>query len=103
MSANRETLLRSFRRRFGRPASLIAEAPGRANLIGEHTDYNQGHVLPLAIDLTLAVAAAPGGASVRAYSLDYHEEDDFSPADVKPPADGGWRNSVRGVAWALAA
>ncbi len=65
MSADRTALLDSFRRRFGRPAALVAEAPGRVNLIGEHTDYNEGHVLPLALDRSVAVAAAPGGDTVR--------------------------------------
>jgi len=74
MTADRAALLDSFRHTFGRPAQLVAEAPGRVNLIGEHTDYNEGHVLPLAIDRTVAVATAP---------------------------TGGWRNYVRGVAWAL--
>lgn len=106
MTANRSALLDAFRRRFGRPARLVAEAPGRVNLIGEHTDYNEGHVLPLAIDRTVAVAAAPQADgkpvwAVHAYSLDYDQEDIFSLAEVRPLPDGGWRNYVRGVAWAL--
>jgi len=101
MSADRTALLTAFRRRFGRPARLVAEAPGRVNLIGEHTDYNDGHVLPLAIDRTVAVATAPRDGGVRAYSLDYDEEDAFSLEDIRPLAEGGWRNYVRGVAWAL--
>ena len=101
MSADHATLLDAFRRRFGRPASLVAEAPGRVNLIGEHTDYNEGHVLPLAVDRTVAVVAAPREDAIRAYSLDYDEDDCFPPADIRPLPDGGWRNYVRGVAWAL--
>ena len=101
MSADRTALLDAFRRRFGRPARLIAEAPGRVNLIGEHTDYNEGHVLPLAIDRTVAVAAAPQADAVHAYSLDYGEDDSFSLAEIRPLPEGGWRNYVRGVAWAL--
>ncbi len=101
MTADRIALLDAFRRRFGRPARLIAEAPGRVNLVGEHTDYNEGHVLPLAIDRTVAVAAAPQPDAVHAYSLDYDQEDSFSLADLRPLADGGWCNYVRGVAWAL--
>ncbi len=101
MSADRTALLEAFRRRFGRPAQLVAEAPGRVNLIGEHTDYNEGHVLPLAIDRTVAVAAAPRADAVHAYSLDYDQEDSFSLAEIRPLPEGGWRNYVRGVAWAL--
>jgi len=101
MSADRAALLDAFRRRFGRPARLVAEAPGRVNLIGEHTDYNEGHVLPLAIDRTVAVAAAPQADAVHAYSLDYDQEDSFSLTEIRPLPEGGWRNYVRGVAWAL--
>ena len=101
MSVDRTALLDSFRRRFGRPARLVAEAPGRVNLIGEHTDYNEGHVLPLAIDRSVAVAAAPQADAVEAYSLDYDQEDCFPVAEIRSLPDGGWRNHVRGVAWAL--
>jgi galactokinase len=101
MTADRTALLDAFRRRFGQPARLVAEAPGRVNLIGEHTDYNEGHVLPLAIDRTVAVAAAPQADAVHAYSLDYDQEDSFSLAEIRPLPEGGWRNYVRGVAWAL--
>jgi len=102
MTADRATLLDAFRRAFGRPAQLIAEAPGRVNLIGEHTDYNEGHVLPLAIDRTLSVAAAPREGEVRAVALDCGEEDAFALEGFAPAPGGGWRNYVRGVAWALA-
>jgi galactokinase len=103
MSADRTAFLEAYRRRFGRTAQLVAEAPGRANLIGEHTDYNDGHVLPLAIDRTVAVAAAPApqSSAVTAISLDYAQEDSFPLSDIQPAPDGGWRNYVRGVAWAL--
>ncbi len=101
MSANRSALLDAFRRHFSRPARLVAEAPGRVNLIGEHTDYNEGHVLPLAIDRTVAVAAAPGGDTVLAYSLDYDEDDCFPLAEIQPLPGADWRNYVRGVVWAL--
>src|SRR5215475_4684000 len=51
-------LLEKFRSRFGTPAAVY-RAPGRVNLIGEHTDYNQGFVLPAAIGFSCWVAAAP--------------------------------------------
>jgi galactokinase len=102
VTADRRALLAAFRERFGRAAALVAEAPGRVNLIGEHTDYNDGHVLPLAIDRTVAVAAAPGRDEVRALSLNFDDEDAFSPTAVERLPEGGWRNYVRGAAWALA-
>ena len=101
MTADRAALRDSFRRAFGREAELVAQAPGRVNLIGEHTDYNEGHVLPLAIDRTLAVAAARREGAVRALALDCGEEDRFPPDGIAPAEGGGWRNYVRGVAWAL--
>src|SRR3990172_8002419 len=71
MSADLAALARAFARTFGRKPPLIAEAPGRVNLIGEHTDYNGGFVLPVAIDRTVAVAAAPrDDRTVQAHSLD---------------------------------
>ncbi len=54
---NRE-LIRLFRGRFGRPPEVAASAPGRINLIGEHTDYNEGFVLPIAIERRTTIAAA---------------------------------------------
>ncbi|PYV32097.1 MAG: galactokinase, partial [Acidobacteria bacterium] len=47
-----------FRRRFGREPEVVARAPGRVNLIGEHTDYNDGFVLPVAIDREIWVGVA---------------------------------------------
>jgi galactokinase len=102
MSADKDHLRRTFTATFGREPGLIAEAPGRVNLIGEHTDYNQGFVLPVAIDRTVAVAAAPNDAiQIRVHSLDFAECDEF-PINGAPLARGhGWRNYVRGVVWAM--
>ena len=52
---------RQFQQYFGKDSSFIAAAPGRVNLIGEHTDYNQGFVLPGAIDRNIYVALAANG------------------------------------------
>lgn len=104
MPADQELLFSQFQEAFGRPPALISEAPGRVNLIGEHTDYNGGFVLPMAIDRTVAVAASPrDGSTVRAISLDFGQRDEF-PADAVRRflgTRGGWRDYVRGVAWAL--
>jgi galactokinase len=72
------------------------------NLIGEHTDYNGGFVLPVAIDRTVAVAAARGeGKRVRVYSTEFDARDEW-PVDA-PRLTGRreWRDYVRGVVWAL--
>ncbi len=89
-----------FASAFGRPAEMLSIAPGRVNLIGEHTDYNEGFVLPVAIDRTVAVAAAArDDRTVVVRSADYGECDKFSLGAVHHK--GSWRDYVRGVAWAL--
>jgi galactokinase len=82
------------------PAERAAAfAPGRVNLIGEHTDYNHGLALPFAIAAGVTVRAvaleSPGPARVRAHAVDLSESDDF-PLEDPGPAEG-WRAFVRGV------
>jgi galactokinase len=97
-----EAIAAAFRHRFGRPPTGLAEAPGRVNLIGEHTDYNQGFVLPVAIDRTVAVAFAPrDDGRVHAHSLDFDQEDEFALADISRRQDDSWANYLRGVALVL--
>ncbi|HSH02220.1 MAG TPA: galactokinase [Anaerolineae bacterium] len=70
-----ERVMRTFRERFGEEARWLVRAPGRVNLIGEHTDYNDGFVLPMAIDRAVWIAARPRmDGQVRLYSLDFEEE-----------------------------
>jgi galactokinase len=102
MTADRGALCREFEALFGRRPEVVAEAPGRVNLIGEHTDYNDGFVLPVAVDRTIAVAMARcDGDVVRVYSREFQEQDAFALDCVEPVANGAWRNYVRGVAWSL--
>jgi galactokinase len=98
-----EAIAAAFRARFDRSPAGLSEAPGRVNLMGEHTDYNQGFVLPVAIDRTIAVAFAPReDGRVRAYSLDFDEEDEFPLADIgRREGDSTWANYLRGVALIL--
>jgi galactokinase len=83
-----------------------AFAPGRVNLIGEHTDYNEGLALPFAISEGLSVSAdalppdAPDGGCVYAYARDLDERDEFALAAPEPA--GGWRAFVRGTVAELA-
>jgi galactokinase len=85
------------------PAELVrAFAPGRVNLIGEHTDYNDGLCLPFAIELGVTVTARPaGGSEIEARALDLGEEDRFATGDRG--AVEGWRAFVRGTAAELEA
>ena len=92
-----------FHQQFARPHTALIRAPGRVNLIGEHTDYNDGFVLPCAIDFATHVAIAPNGSrSVRVYAADYGERDEFSLDTPIAPSDKQWANYIRGVIWALA-
>jgi galactokinase len=97
-----EAIAAAFHDRFGRPPAGLSEAPGRVNLIGEHTDYNDGFVLPVAIDRTVAVAFAPReDGRVRAHSLDFDQQDEFALDDISRPESDSWANYVRGVALVL--
>ncbi|MBA3514602.1 MAG: galactokinase [Pyrinomonadaceae bacterium] len=97
----RQTLWSEFRQRYGRAPRLF-RAPGRVNLIGEHTDYNGGFVLPMAIDLETVVAAAPrADQKVRVYSLNMNEGAEFDLENPGTPQRGMWLDYVEGVAHAL--
>jgi len=60
MSLDKHVMAGAFAARFGRPPRWVVRAPGRVNLIGEHTDYNDGFVLPLAIDRAIWIAWSRG-------------------------------------------
>ena len=77
---------------------IVIFSPGRINLIGEHTDYNDGFVFPAAIDKGIYAALQKSGADVcSVYALDKDETYQFSLDDIKPLKDGGWRNYILGV------
>jgi galactokinase len=92
-----ERVKQAFAERFGGAPDLVAQAPGRVNLIGEHTDYNDGFVLPLAIDRGTVVAARLKGDDIRVYAADFDQEDRFTFAERLDAPPGDWRNYVRGV------
>jgi galactokinase len=93
----------AFRERTGREPEGVWAAPGRVNLIGEHTDYNDGFVLPAAIDrLVLAAAGRRPGTRLRLWSLQAEPPADLELADIGPGRVDGWAAYPAGVAWALA-
>ncbi|MBC7258499.1 MAG: galactokinase [Chloroflexi bacterium] len=97
-----ERLCVAFRRQWGAEPVLCARAPGRVNLIGEHTDYNDGFVLPMAIDRDIWMAFRPReDRTVRLWSLDFGQASVFALDDFANDASEPWSNYVRGVAWAL--
>ncbi|MFC3911939.1 galactokinase [Pseudaeromonas sharmana] len=89
-----------FQQVFGYSQSLDIQAPGRVNLIGEHTDYNDGFVLPCAIDYQTVISASPRqGSVVRVVAADYdNQQDSFDLKDeIVAHPDYLWANYVRGV------
>ena len=99
-----ETAARAaFARTFGDEPMAIARAPGRVELLGNHTDYNGGLVLAAAIDRsTVAVGRLRPGRSARVRSADLDRTDTFAIDAIEPDEPGAWVRYVRGVAWALA-
>jgi galactokinase len=98
-------MIASFRARFGAAEGVrVFRAPGRVNLIGEHTDYNLGFVLPVALELATYVAAGPGSdGKVRIYSEDRQEMREFIAADAAWLSRAGhWTDYPMGVARELA-
>lgn len=97
-----EQVRAQFQQRFGAAPRLFS-APGRVNLIGEHTDYNEGFVMPLAIDRRTYVAAANRTDKLlRVFASDLGETAEFElDPGLQPVSVGHWSNYVRGVAACL--
>ncbi|MQB51735.1 galactokinase [Rahnella sp. RcJ3] len=92
--------LEIFADKFGYPATITIKAPGRVNLIGEHTDYNDGFVLPCAIDYETVIACAQrNDRTIRVIAADFdNDEDSFSLDEPILHSDAHpWANYVRGV------
>ena len=101
VSNDAETLVEDFVARIGRAPTAVWAAPGRVNLIGEHTDYNDGYVMPFALAQRVLIAAAPrhdGTWSVT--SLNNDSTRIFEAADLQPRMTG-WPAYVAGVVWVL--
>ena len=97
----REEAGRTFRQRFGSEPEATFEAPGRVNLIGEHTDYNDGFVLPCAIDYGIAIAAhSRPDHRVRMVAANFDGQESSFDLDgpIESDASAPWSNYIRGVA-----
>jgi galactokinase len=100
-----QVLAEEFEARHGTAPLGFWSAPGRVNLIGEHTDYNQGFVLPFAIDrrAVVALGAAPDARPLARVSSTFSAEVvEIALDDLAPDALDGWSAYPLGVAWALA-
>lgn len=93
----------SFHELFGHKAEVLAEAPGRVNLIGEHIDYSEGFVLPFAIaDRTFAAISRNNDGLVRIASQQRKNRIfTIDVNDVKPGSAGDWEKYVLGVIWSM--
>ena len=102
MSDIRDDVQYDFEQLFGYAPQGVWSAPGRVNLIGEHTDYNEGFVLPFAINRrTVLALGTRDDRVIRVASSFADEVAEIAIADLAPDALGGWSAYVLGVAWAL--
>lgn len=93
---NIQQLKETFKKHFNVQPSVYT-SPGRVNLIGEHTDYNGGFVLPGAIDKGMVVAIHPNGSDkIRVFSVDYNEKAEFGMEENNLPQQG-WAKYIFGV------
>ena len=102
-AAHLDSVSARFRERFGAAPDLLAAAPGRINLIGEHTDYNDGYVMPAGIDREAVVALRQNGLDrFRLAALDLDEAVELAAGELRPQPEQ-WANYLLGVAAALRA
>ena len=101
-----DSTVKGLRQRYDVPPGWIVAAPGRVNLIGEHIDYNDGFVLPMAIQRYVVIAAAPASTKLSSsfYAVDLDEEVQIGLDQEISATDHSWSNYVRGVlaGWAAA-
>lgn len=96
-----EQIAKAFTARFGERPAYVVRAPGRVNLIGEHTDYNDGFVLPMAIDRSVWIALRPRpDGVVHVHSLDFGEDGWFDVGALRK-GEAGWLEYLKGTAWVL--
>lgn len=92
----------AFADRFGGEPAAMGWAPGRVELLGNHTDYNGGLVISAAVDRsTVVVGRRAEGRAARFESLNFGEADAFPLDNIEPTAAGAWTRYTRGVCWAL--
>ena len=99
----REAVFAAFRKAAGHDPEAAAFAPGRVNLIGEHTDYNEGFVLPAAVDRGVAVAGRRvPGETFTLHAVDLGESCTFARGALERDPGHSWADYFKGVVWALA-
>ena len=95
----KEKIKKAFQERYKNQPSLIVRSPGRVNIIGEHTDYNNGFVLPAAIDKAAYFAIAlRDDDEIHLAAEDLNETFSASVNELKPVGDVSWPNYILGAA-----
>lgn len=101
----KDKVIAAFENAFGKSGEVSCYfAPGRVNLIGEHTDYNGGHVFPCALTLgTYLAVRKRDDSTVRLGSVNFPDAgiEEYDLADIQPGKDSGWTQYVKGVIWAV--
>lgn len=99
LKKNSKYFLEQHRKYFGVEPRLSVKAPGRINMIGEHTDYNLGFVLPAAIDKAIYFSINPSKVEEisTVYAIDLNQEIQFKHTDLAPLKAGAWQNYILGV------
>ncbi|MDY7078155.1 MAG: galactokinase [Chloroflexota bacterium] len=96
-----QRVAQEFEHLFNAPPAFVVRAPGRVNLVGEHTDYNDGFVLPMAIDRAIWIAGRTRDDQlVVSHSLDLGQSVEFSLKSIRNEG-AGWGEYLKGVAWAF--
>jgi galactokinase len=98
----KKKLVRIFEQCYRQGPDVFVSAPGRINIIGEHTDYNNGYVLPAAIDRRIFfLASVRHDDHVHLYSMNFEEEAEFSSSDIRLSANRKWPDYVKAILWVL--
>lgn len=101
METQDKSIVDAYQQRFKSKPAIIVKAPGRINLIGEHTDYSEGFVLPVAIDRFVTIAFSPRtDRQIYVYSLDFNQYYQLNFEKLEPNHKG-WIDYIQGMAWAL--
>jgi galactokinase len=94
--------IEAFKARFGTRPTSFGSAPGRVELLGNHTDYNGGLVMSVAIDrCTVALGRPVSGQTCRVRTLNFDSEDTFDLGRIEPGPTGDWTNYVKGAIWSI--
>src|SRR5207302_4302386 len=87
-----------FQKAFGAPPAVVVRAPGRLELLGNHTDYNRGLVMSLAVDKYVHIASSPrSDGKIEIVSGAFPERESFWANDLKKNPDASWANYIKGV------